>query len=123
MNINNYLNAGYPGLYVITAEPLRAVASIQTGKWQTYCWNCQQGILGRESGKIVEDANDPLAAVRWLKNLSDSVLIVQNFHHFVGSIEIIQEIQNSIPILKASGCCLVMVGPSITLPPDTPSQV
>jgi SpoVK/Ycf46/Vps4 family AAA+-type ATPase len=46
------------------------------------------------------------------------VLLVQNFHHFMGAVEIIQEIQNSLPVWKASGCCLALIGPPVQLPQE-----
>jgi hypothetical protein len=121
MNLSNYLKAGYPGLYIETHEPLRGIASIRTEEWQSYAWDCQRGIMERESGRIAEDVIDPVSAVKWLGGQNDTVLFVQNFHHFMGSVEIIQEIQNSIPIWKGSGCCLVMVGPRIQIPVEIDS--
>ncbi|HIJ37214.1 MAG TPA: AAA family ATPase, partial [Deltaproteobacteria bacterium] len=116
MDLNNYLKAGYPGFYIETLEPLRAIATLKTGNWQSYSWDCLRGITERETSRITEDFLDPLAAVKWLGERNDTVLFVQNFHHFVTSVEIIQEIQNSIPIWKASGCSLAMVGPPVNLP-------
>jgi len=121
MDLSNLLKAGYPGLYVETHEPLRAIATIKTNGWQSYAWDCQRGIIESESSRIIEDVVDPLGAIKWLGGQNDAVLFVQNFHHFVGSVEIIQEIQNSIPIWKGSGCCLVMVGPRIQIPVEIDS--
>lgn len=118
MKLENYLKAGYPGLYISTLEPLRAISSIKADGWHTYSWDCLRGIIDRETGKIVEDVLDPLGAVRWLSGNSDTALFVQNFHHFISSVEIIQEIQNSLPIWKSSGCCLVPVGPAVQLPQE-----
>ena len=118
MDLQNYLKAGYPGFYIETEEPLRAISSIETATWQSFCWDCLRGLTEPETGRIVEDLPDPLAAVKWLGERSDTVLMVQNFHHFIASVEIIQEIQNSIPLWKASGCCLVMVGPPVRLPQE-----
>ena len=97
MDLSNYLKAGYPGLYIETHEPLRAIASIKTEGWRAHSWDCQRGIIERESGKIMEDITDPLGAIKWLGGRNDTVLFAQNFHHFMGSVEIIQEIQNSWP--------------------------
>ena len=121
MDLSNYLKAGYPGLYIETREPLRAIATIRTDGWRAHAWDCQRGIIERESGRIVEDVTDPLAALKWLGGLNDTVLFMQNFHHFLGSVEIIQEIQNSIPVWKGSGCCLAMVGPRVQLPVEIES--
>ena len=58
----------------------------------------------------------PLQALKWLARKGDTILIAQNFHHFITSVEIIQEIQNSLPIWKGQGSCLVIPGPRINLP-------
>ena len=118
MDLRDYLKAGYPGLYIVTIEPLRAISTVITKDFQSYQWDCLRGIIDRESGQIVEDVTDPLAAVKWLGGRNDTVLFVHNFHHFIHSVEIIQEVQNSLSIWKASGCCFVMVGPSVQLPQE-----
>ena len=118
MDISNYLKAGYPALYITTIEPLRATKTLNTTPFKCFCWDCLRGITKRDSEKIIEDVIDPLGAIKWLGSQTDTVLVVQNFHHFVASVEIIQEIQNSLVIWKASGCCLVIVGPPAQLPPE-----
>lgn len=116
MDLSNYLKAGYPGFYIETHEPLRATTSLKTDNWRSYSWDCQRGIIELDSGRITDDVTDPLGAVKWLGQRNDAVLFVQNFHHFFGSVEIIQEIQNSIGLWKGSGCCLAMVGPPVQIP-------
>jgi len=118
MDLTNYLKAGYPTLYLVTQEPERATKSIQAQGWQCYSWDCLRGVTVPETGRILEDVQDPLSALRWLGGQADTLLIVQNFHHFLGSVEIIQEIQNSIPIWKAQGSCLVIAGLQVILPQE-----
>ena len=121
MDLSQYLKAGYPGLYIETHEPLRAIATIGTATWKSFSWDCLRGIAERETGRVTEDILDPLGAIKWLSGSSETVLLVQNFHHFFTSVEIIQGIQNSIPSWKASGCCLAMVGPPVRIPPEISS--
>jgi len=121
MDLSNYLKAGYPGFYIETHEPLRAITSLKTDSWQSYAWDCQRGVVEISTGRITDDVTDPLGAVKWLGQKSDTVLFVQNFHHFFGSVEIIQEIQNSIGLWKGSGCCLAMVGPPVHIPQEISS--
>jgi MoxR-like ATPase len=118
MELTHYLKAGYPALHVVTQEPLRAISSIKAEGWKSFAWDCLRGITEPTTGKVIEDVLDPLSALKWLGGRNDAVLLVQNFHHFMGSVEIIQEIQNSLPIWKASGCCLVIVGPPVQLPQE-----
>lgn len=116
MDLSNYLKAGYPAFYIETHEPLRAINSIHTDNWRSYTWDCQRGIIELDSGRITEDVTDPLGAVKWLGQKNDTVLFVQNFHHFFSSVEIVQEVQNCIGLWKGSGCCLAMVGPPVQIP-------
>ena len=116
MDITNYLKAGYPLIQIITQEPDRATHSIKAEGWKTHSWDCLRGITEPETGRSLEDIFDPLQALKWLGGKGDTVLICQNFHHFITSVEIIQEIQNSLPIWKGQGSCLVMPGPRANLP-------
>jgi len=118
MNITNYLKAGYPAIYIVTQEAERAMRSINAKDWKSYSWDCLRGVTDPETGHAIEDVLDPLGALKWLCGQGDSIMIVQNFHHFMGSVEIIQEIQNSMPIWKAQGSCLVIAGPHVTLPQE-----
>jgi hypothetical protein len=118
MDITNYLKAGYPAIYINTLEPLRATTALQAEGWQSYCWDCLRGVTEPKTGKIVEDVLDPLSALRWLCGQNDTLLMVQNFHHFAAAVEVIQEIQNAVSVWKASGCCLAMVGPPVQLPQE-----
>ena len=118
MDITNYVKAGYPGIVVNTQEPYRAIKSIKAEGWETYAWDCLQGVTHRATSRIIEDVIDPLGALNWLTERSESVLIVQNFHHFLGSVEVIQAIQNNIHIYKGQGACLVMAGPHFILPQE-----
>ena len=117
MDITNYLKAGYPALFIQTMEPLRAISSLKCGDTDLFSWDCLKGVSDA-NGAPVEDIPDPLMAIKWLASKNDTVLIVQNFHHFIEAVEIIQQIQNCMPFFKASGCCLVMIGPICVLPPE-----
>lgn len=116
MDITNYLKAGYPLIHIVTQEADRATRSIKAEGWKVHSWDCLRGITEPETGRTLEDIGDPLHALKWLESKGDAILISQNFHHFITSVEIIQEIQNSLPIWKGQGSCLVIPGPRINLP-------
>jgi len=116
MDITSYVKAGYPLIYVCTQEADRATRSIKADGWKTYSWDCLRGITEPETGRPLENVNDPLNALKWLSTKGDAILIAQNFHHFMGSVEIIQEIQNSLPVWKGQGSYLLMAGPRFNLP-------
>jgi len=116
MDITNYLKAGYPALYIATNEPERAINTIRPQGWRTFSWDCMRGIVQPQTRTMIEDVLDPLSAVKWLCGQQNAVFFVQNFHHFFTSVEILQEIQNSVSVWKAQSSTFVMVGPAARLP-------
>ena len=115
MDITDYVKAGYPALAVNTQEPYRAINAIHADGWKVASWDCLQGIT-EPNGKSIEAIIDPLGALTWLSTQSDTILIMQNFHHFLSDVEVIQAIQNNINIFKSQGSCLVLASPPFILP-------
>ena len=118
MEITPYLKAGYPALFISTIEPHRAIETIHPDGWKTHKWDCLRGIVDCQTEQIIDDVKDPLGALQWLSNQSETLLFVSNFHYFIESVEVIQAIQNNIPNWKGNGCCLAMVGPPVQLPTE-----
>ncbi len=118
MDLTDYMKAGYPAIYVNTTETDRAIKSIKADGYKSFSWDCLRGIVSPETNRLVEDVIDPLGALNWLSDKQESILVVQNFHHFLGSVEILQAIQNNVHLYKGQGSCLVMAGPHLILPPE-----
>jgi len=118
MDITNYMKAGYPAIYINTTETDRAIKSIHADRYQSFSWDCLRGIVSPETNRVTEEIIDPLGALNWLSGQQETILIVQNFHHFLGSVETIQAIINNIHIYKGQGSCLVMTGPHLILPQE-----
>src|SRR5208283_3147867 len=98
--LRDYINAGFPGLWLQTAEPDEAEQEIvqlaQRQKWKVAVWDIANGL--RLPGSLQQDtssAGDPLAALRALPALggdkkSSGLLLLHNFHKFLNSPEVIQ---------------------------------
>ena len=116
--IHDYLKAGYPALCVLTQEPRRAEQLLTTEGWQFYSWDCLLGIRELPSSKVTDAITDPVEAISWLNRLHDTVLLIHNLHLFLEAPEVVQAIQNGVTQWKATGCCLVMVSPTIQMRPE-----
>jgi len=116
--IQDYLKAGYPALCLLTQEPHRAEQLLPSEGWKFFSWDCLQGIRDLQSSKPVDEIRDPAQAITWLSSFSDAVLIANNMHMFLESPEVVQAIQNGVSRWKATGCCLVMVSPMISMRPE-----
>jgi hypothetical protein len=116
--IKDYLKAGYPALCVLTQEPHRAEQILPTEGWRFTIWDVLRGVREATTQKVIDEIHDPMAAINWLSQFQDTVLVCHNLHLFLDSPEVIQAIQNGIPRWKATGSALVMIAPMIQLRPE-----
>jgi ATP-dependent 26S proteasome regulatory subunit len=119
--IKEYLNAGYPALYVITQEPRRAELDMARENLDgiNLSWDCIDGIKTTIQGEEVSDSNDPLEMLKWLTERSETVLFAHNLHLFIpNNPEIIQMLQNGAERWKASGNCLILIAPNLAIVPE-----
>jgi hypothetical protein len=119
-NFFDHIKAGFPALWVITQEPMRAMAeySEESKKvgFKNYSWDCQAGIKEIGNG-FAKPEQDPVSALGFLKSQpSKAILFLMNFHRFIKATEIIQEIANLMNPYKASGKTLVILSPSSEIP-------
>lgn len=117
MNFNEYLQAGFPALWVETAEPERTIASLIDGV-PIYEWDVLRG--GHLSGKDQQVMPaDPIEALSWLANDAPqpAVLVCHLWHKFCGSVDVQQAILNAAATWKATGRTLVALVPPGSRPP------
>src|SRR5690606_12432476 len=91
-------------------------------QWRLATWNIEAGLQGVEGDEHATGGHDPLAAIRASQELTGpegaGVLILENFHRFLGSAEIVQALARRIQLGKRQRTFLVCLSPSATLPPE-----
>ena len=92
-----YVRACFTAIWIETHEQHEAAAAIaqlcQQEQWRLATWNIDQGL--RVGGAAVEQSSgDPLAAIRSVNSLATAdgtaLLVLENFHRFLSSAEIVQ---------------------------------
>ena len=126
-NIQQYLLAGFPFLWVRTLEPDRAIAdlkaeiaaleTIESKKRCVATWDCISGIT---EGDKSNGQGDPLGCWTYLKSMpDDSVMFMVNYHRFINGIEIVETIRKSLDgenAINVKGKCAIIVSPTVVLP-------
>ena len=83
--VRNYIRAGYPALYVTTHEETRGLRDLQEVAKATdlsvRIWSCTEGLISPENG-TTEDVRDPYALLQTISELSDTLVILRDFHLF-----------------------------------------
>ena len=120
--LREYVAGCFTGIWVETQEPNEAVSDIQAlcqeESWRFARWNVDLGL--RVGGQPVEDGQDPLAAVKSATVMGEetSVLVLENFHRFLGSPEIVQAMASQLHVGKQTRSIIVVLAPVLELPPE-----
>lgn len=121
--LGEYIQACFTGIWIESHEHSDALSEIaqlcHQEQWNLLTWDLDQGLRGTRI-----DANqggtDPLSAIKSVNSLaspdSTTILILQNFHRFLNSAEIIQALAQQVLLGKQNRTILVILSPVIQLP-------
>jgi hypothetical protein len=121
--MNELVRAGYSGIWISSHEHQDAIAELSAmardESWQLACWNIEQGLHGPGNSTMVAEASDPLSAVRAAAASVDggtSILVLENFHRYLGSAEIVQALSHAVIQGKVNRSFIVILSPMVQLP-------
>lgn len=123
--LTEYVRACFSGLWIETYEPDEALAEISAlcrrHEWRLASWNLETGL--NLSGEGVGDASaDPLSAIRSAERLAApegaGLLVLENFHRFLASPEIVQALIRQIQLGKRQRTFVIILAPSAPIPAE-----
>jgi hypothetical protein len=123
--LSEYIRACFSGVWIETHEPDEALAEIaalcREHSWRLASWNIESGL--RVADAPPDGASpDPLAAIRAAQHLSApegaGLLVLENFHRFLGSAEIVQALIQEIQLGKQQRTFIVILAPQVNLPAE-----
>lgn len=122
-----YISACFTGLWIQSHEhedALREIAQLcRDQDWRLATWNIEQG-LQIAGGEQPSEAGggDPLAAIRAINALASSdssaILVLQNFHRFMQSAEVVQALAQQITAGKINRTFVVVLSPIVDVPTE-----
>ena len=124
-DLREYVAGCFTGIWVESQEPQEAIVEIaqlcRDESWQFAAWNIDQGLrVGGDAGSTGE-MTDPLAAVKASQAMgadTTSIIVLENFHRFLSSVEVIQAMASQIHAGKQTRSILVILSPQVDLPPE-----
>lgn len=121
--LSEYVRACFTGIWIQSHEQQDALSEIaalcQRENWQVATWDIDRGlsVCGREANTA---GQDPLAAIRMLTGMAvpegAALLVLQNFHRFLQSAEIIQAVMHQLQAGKQSRTFVVALAPVVSIP-------
>lgn len=112
--LKSYVAACFSGLWIESQEPDEAIMEIRKlcrdENWNLATWDIDTGMKIGE-----EHLPDPLSAVRAASRAGDgekpTLIVLRNFHRFLGSIEIVQAMERQIQNGKQTRIFLLVLSP------------
>lgn len=126
--VREYVRACFAGLWIRSDEHEDALTTLATvcreEGWRLAAWDLDGGMRlpTEEAAPAETQAHDPLAAVRMAAQLADgdtpSLMVLENFHRFLGSAEVVQATARQVQVGKRQRSFVVVLAPVVDLPPE-----
>ena len=124
--LSEYIAACFTGIWIQSHEHEDALAEIaqlcRQENWQLASWDVSRGLQlpGHSSEPPIDASPDPLSAVRSLGAMASpdtsALLVLHNFHRFLGSAEVVQTLIQQITAGKQHRTFVIILSPIVQIP-------
>ena len=123
--LTEYISACFSGIFLESHEHEDAIADIASmcrdEGWQLATWDIAAGLyVSGQSEQAENSAADPLSAISAINELASpdgsALLVLRNFHKFLGSPEIIQKLAQQITTGKQNRTFVIILSPVVQIP-------
>jgi hypothetical protein len=122
--LTEYIAAAFTGIWIQSFEHEDALAEIaklcRQHEWSLAVWDVDRGLQAGDENSQSTGMNDPVAAIKSLNALASTdgsaLLVLPNFHRFLGSAEIIQALAHQIHQGKQNRTFVVILSPLVQIP-------
>jgi hypothetical protein len=122
--IVHYLQAGYPGLYIVSPEEQRVEAEIKAAseatKFGLHVWSASTGLLDTDK-RSLKECNDPMELLLAVDELPErSVILMKDFHMFLQDPNpvLFRKLKDVLLMAKTKSKTLIVLACRLVLPPE-----
>jgi AAA+ superfamily predicted ATPase len=126
-----YLKAGFPAIWIKTWEESRAIEEIAciakgespTDSLELKVWSITKGFVDYTT-KQADGAEDPFVALNSIEEGTElTIYTLLNFHFFLENPLVLQKIKDLIPHCKQKGKHMIFISPKVTLPVEIEKEI
>ena len=130
--ITHYIEAGYPGLYLVSPEEQRVEAELKTvmecfnrsrkeeERYQLCYWSVADGLVNTQTNRVIQAA-DPLDVLQAIAEHPDrAVFLLKDYHLFLQDPNplLLRKLKDALLEGKTKQKTLIIVGCRLVLPPE-----
>ena len=124
--MSELVRACFTGVWVRSYEPEDAIQELnllcRSENWSIMTWDIAQGLRSTGDMAISSETIDPISAVKALSAVTNddkpTLLVLKNYHRFLGSAEVVAEIAKAVSEGKVHRNFVVILSPVVQLPPE-----
>ena len=124
--LTEYVRACFTGIWIESHEHQDALTEIaqlcRDQQWQLATWDIESGLNVPDQPEQDTLGNGPLTAIRSINALASpdgtAILVLQNFHRFLQSAEIVQALARQIVAGKQNRTIVVVLSPVVQIPTE-----
>ncbi|TWU19195.1 AAA family ATPase [Allorhodopirellula heiligendammensis] len=124
--LTEYVRACFTGIWIESHEHQDALTEIaqlcRDQEWQLATWDIETGLNVPDQPQQDTIGNDPLTAIRSINALASpdgtAILVLQNFHRFLQSAEVVQALARQIAAGKQNRTIVVVLSPLVQIPTE-----
>lgn len=125
--LSEYIRACFSGIWIESHEHHDALSEIaqlcREEGWRLATWDIESGlVIPGQASPAEAGGQDPLAAIRSVNALATdqgtAILVLQNFHRFLQSAEIVQALAKQILTGKQNRTFIVVLSPIVQVPTE-----
>jgi SpoVK/Ycf46/Vps4 family AAA+-type ATPase len=124
--LTEYVRACFTGIWIESHEHQDALTEIaqlcRDEEWQFATWDIEAGLSISDQSEADAASSDPLAAIRSINSLATpegtAILVLQNFHRFTQSAEVVQALSRQIVAGKQNRTIVVVLSPVVQIPTE-----
>jgi len=129
VRIVHYLQAGYPGLYLVSPEDARVEAELnqvaQSINYNLAFWSVISGLVETKSKKV-HQAQEPIEALQAVESLPEkSIVLLKDFHLFLADANpiLVCKMKEVLADAKTKNKTLIILGCRLCLPPELEREI
>ena len=133
MNLTTYLQAGYPGLAIVSSEETRVEAEVATVckdlERKLLAWSSTEGLVETQEGRVTP-CSDPLDALELLDTpfSNDSprlVVLLRDLQLYLdqNDPQLLRRFKDTLKLAKGNGHTVLLLGCRLKLPPELKHEI
>ncbi|MDQ8192613.1 AAA family ATPase [Roseibacillus persicicus] len=133
MNLTTYLQAGYPGLAIVSSEEARLEAEVATVckdlERKLLAWSSTEGLVDTQEGRVTP-CPDPLDALELLDTPFNTdtprlVVLLRDLQLYLdqNDPQLLRRLKDSLRLAKGNGHTVLLLGCRLKLPPELKHEI